>query len=234
MLNESTRQVLKSLGGIGNSAIIRYPLTSVLQLDKSLVAFVDLEALGETQFEDFGLYYMSEFLGLLDFYSNADIQIDNGIVDITAAGSKQSYQTTDLDTMGIFDIPSEVVGQIDGQAPVAEFSLDKDTIDRFKKISTLAKTGSIVFESDDNGLDAIVCNVDANNNFANASVNGLADATINEKISVVLDMVNISKLPSYNFTVKIIKKAETGNYISLWTAEEQPVKIVVAVTKSLI
>jgi len=234
MLNENTRSVLKSLGGIGNSAIIRYPLTSVLQLDKSLVAFVDLEALGENEFDEFGLYYMSEFLGLLDFYSNADIQINNGIVDIKSAGSNQKYQTTDLDTMELFDIPSKVLDRIDGAQPIAEFELSKDDIDRFKKISTLAKVNSLVFESNASNISAIICDVDASGNYMNASTNMLDVSNVSEPIKIQLEMSNISKLPSYNFKVKVIKNNETGNFISLWVAEEQPVKIIVAVTKSLI
>ena len=47
-------------------------------------------------------------------------------------------------------------------------------------------------------------------------------------------MVNISKLPLLDYQVSVYKKPETGNYVSLWVADDQPIKIVVAVTNSLL
>ena len=65
------------------------------------------------------------------------------------------------------------------------------------------------------------------------STNIVPASEVNSKVKIVYDLQNILKLPSIDFKVRIIQNKETGNYISIWEADEQPIKIIVAVQKAI-
>ena len=232
MLGKKTRQAFKDLNTIGNSAIIRYPLTSIIQLDRTLISFIDLEALGEESFEEFGIYFLSEFLALIDLYEDGDIERNGNIIELKNANSTQKYETSDLDIMEIFDMPSTVLEKLLSADTELTFTLNSVELDRIKKVASLLKLKSLVIDADTE-LDLVACNLSENNTYMNESINRINDVDITTPTKVVFDIQNILKIPSIDFNVRIIKNVSTGNYISVWEANEEPVTIVASIQKSL-
>ena len=233
MLNKATRKVFKDLNTIGNSAIIRYPYTSIIQLDRALISFVNLEELGEEPFEDFGIYFLSEFLSLIDLYEDGEINRVDNIIELANADSRQSYETSDLDIMKIFDMPSAVLEKLKASDAEVNFEMSADQLDRIKKVASLLKLKTFIVDAKGDNLDVVVCNLSENNAHMNESVNHIPVSTITNDTKVVYDIQNILKIPSVDFNIKIIKNQETGNYISLWEAVNEPVTIVVSIQKSI-
>ena len=233
MLNKETRKAIKSLLTIGDSAIIRYPYTSVMQLDKTLISFIDLEALGETEFEEFGVYFLSEFLSLVDLYEDGEITREGRLIELKNSTSTQKYQTTELDVMKIFDMPSVILDKMLQSDVEVSFNLGSEQLDRIKKVASLLKLKSLIIDSHDEDLKLIACNLSENNTYMQESTNIVPATEVNSKVKIVYDLQNILKLPSIDFKVRIIQNKETGNYISIWEADEQPIKIIVAVQKAI-
>ncbi|MCK5536171.1 MAG: hypothetical protein KAI79_05045 [Bacteroidales bacterium] len=236
MLNKNTQKAFKDLNTIGNSAIIRYPLTSVIQLDRALISFIDLEALGEEPFEEFGIYFLSEFLSLIDLYDGGEIERKDNIVEFKNASSTQKYETSDLEIMKIFDMPGTVLEKLLDSPTEATFTVSSDMVDRIKKVSSLLKLKSLIVDAnaETKELSLIACNLSENNAYMNESNNSIPDCDITTTTKIVYDIQNILKIPSVDFNIRIIKNPTSGNHISVWEAIDEPVTIVVAVQKSLI
>lgn len=228
MLNENTRKVLKALTSVSNSAILRYPVSTVAQKDKSLIAFVDLEALDEEEFEDFGVSFLSDLLNLVDFYDGADISLNSGIIDIKGENSHQRYRTTDLDMMKAFDISPSILVKMTAETPAIKFDITKDELDRFKKIASLVKSDYMVISDG----TITVCKLDATNNMLDESTTDFVMDSNGCTDNIVFAISNIDKIPSGNYEVSLIKNPKSGNYISLWESCDNPYKIVVSVSKT--
>jgi len=227
MLNENTRKVLKSLTSVSGSAILRYPISTVSQKDKSLIAFVDLEALDEAEFGEFGVSYLSDLLSLIDFYDDANIEINAGIIDIKTETSHQRYRTTELDMMKAFDVSPKILDNLLAETPQIRFDISKDELDRYKKIASLVKSEYFVVQDG----SITVCKLDATNTLLDESTTDhIMDASTEDRVAFA--MTNIDKIPSGSYEVSLIKNPKSGNYISLWTSENDPFKIVVSVAKT--
>lgn len=229
MLNENTRHVLKTLTSIGNNAIVRFPVTTIAQKDKSLIAFVNLETLGEESFTEYGISYLSDFLSLVDFYSDAVIENNNGIIDMKTETSHQRYRSTDLEMMKAYDISGNLIDNIAKVDPCIKFDISADELSRFKKIANLVKSDFFVI-----GASTItVCKLDATNTKLDESTTDVLMSTTEDAQDIVINMSAIDKLPSGNYEVKITKNASSGNFISVWSSADQPINIVVAVAKAI-
>jgi len=230
LLNENTRQGLKSLITVGNAAIVRYPWTSVLQKNKSIIAFINMEEYGENEFEEFGLESMSEFLSLVDFYKNPEIEIENGIISIESGKFHQKYSTSDLDTMKSYTVDISALGRVEATPEVINFEITSEDLIRFKKIASLTKATSFIISGNIDGTNTItVCKLDRNNNMSDESVTEFPMSVKKGGINIEFEMQNISKLPDKNYSVSIKKSETSGNGISVWEANTEPIKIIVSV-----
>jgi hypothetical protein len=226
MLNEQTRKGLKTVSSLGNAAIIRYPYATVLQKNKTLIAFVDLREYGEEEFEEFGLdETLSEFLNLVDFYDDPEIENDGTLITIKSGNRTQHYNTSDVSaTMKSYDIKSEALDKIDATPEVLSFFIPKEEIQRIKKISSLTRADSLIVKDG----QLITGKLDRNGNISNDSVTNFP-VTASKDVSAVFDMGNIGKLPDKDYRVSIKQSEKTGNGISLWEMEDEPIKIIVSV-----
>jgi len=225
LLNETTRKGLKSLTNIGNTAIIRYPWTTVVQADRNLIAFVGLEEYGETPFSEFGLESLSEFLALVEFYRDPEITVDDTTLTLTSGNRVQRYTASDVDDMKAFDIPTTMMTNVGNTPDAITFEISASELQNEKKNASLTRASSFIVNGKDSTIT--VCKLDRNKNISDDSVTQYAMAS-KEDTSIVFDMNNISKLPDKDYTVYIKKSESTGNYISLWEVSDEPIKIIVS------
>ena len=230
MLNEQTRKGLKSLTTVGNAAIVRFPWTSILQKNKSIIAFINLEEYGEEPFEEFGFEEtLSEFLTLVDFYQDPEITSEGNIITIESGNNTQRYETSDLDSMKSFDIPVTTLEKVNSTPEIINFEITSAELIRLKKVSALTKSTSLLVQASvDGDCSLVTCKLDRNNNSSNESVTAFP-MSAQEDINVKFDIANISKLPDRDYQVSIKKSATSGNGVSVWTVTDEPIQIVVSV-----
>lgn len=229
MLSEETRKALKSLTTVGNAAIVRYPWTSVLQKNKSVIAFMNLEDYGESEFEEFGLETMSEFLSLVDFYQDPNIEIEDGIISIESGKFHQKYATSDLDTMKSYDIKVTTLKKVRATPEIIHFRINKEEIQRFKKIASLTKANSLIIRSNPSGNEIVVCKLDRNNNLSDESVTEFPMTVSKDDVNIVVGIQNILKIPDKNYTVSVKQSEASGKCISEWDIEDEPISIIISI-----
>ena len=230
MLNTQTRKGLKTLTTVGNTAIVRYPWTSVLQKNKSLIAFINMEEYGEEPFEEFGLESMSEFLSLVDFYNDPEISEEDGIISIESGKYHQKYGTSDLDTMKSFDVKITTLEKMSAAPEVIAFDISQDELVRFKKIASLTKATNLVVSGNTEGESTLtICKLDRSKNMSDESTSEFP-MSVSKNINISFDVQNFMKLPDKTYSVSIKQSETTGNCISIWEVDDEPISIVVSVS----
>jgi len=228
MLKKETLSQFKKLSGISDSAIIQYPITNFNPADKSILAFLNLEELGEEPFEKFGIYKISEFLQLLDFYSDAEINLDGNVITIKNDITTQRYITTNENNLKSFEVSSAIISKIEQSPLIGNINLTSDDIERIKKISNLLSLSELGISSTES---EIVFTIQADSSQFNTQTQNdnktIMSGGATEAFELKIKMDSIQKLPVCDYTIEIHKNENSGSYITQWDAVDSPLQIVV-------
>lgn len=217
MLNTATRKILGDLTAISSTCIVSYPKTGVQDLDRSIVAFIDLEKLGETEFEPFGLMNVSEFLSLVSLIDNADINIENRVATVKNSDVESKYYTTAISIIEeAYGTNAAILENIDKAFEAATFDITAAELDKLKKTSGFLKVPDLNISA---GEGEVVLNITDTTVKDSNSYKVKVNASVSDaEMNIVLDMNNIKKIPSGAYNIKIAKNQKSGSYITKWTS----------------
>jgi hypothetical protein len=214
MLNNNTRAVVNQLRDISPSVIFTYPITGIRDAAKTIIAFIELDKLGENEFEEFGVIKVKEFMDLLNIAGEAESSITNGVINIKSKQLKCKYITTDLSVLERdFRAKDSMLAKVEETPTASSFKITSHELDQIKKVSSLLGLENFVVSSKDDEVKVTVGNTSINarsesNEFSLVLTNG----EVIEECNVLLSISNVKKLPSGDYDVKIAKSAN-GNVI---------------------
>jgi hypothetical protein len=214
MLNKNTQTVVNQLKDISPSVIFTYPITGIRDASKTIIAFVELDKLGEEEFEEFGVIKVREFMDLLNIAGDADITNDDGVLTIKSKDIKCRYVTTDLDVLeDSFRARPTMLAKVEETPSASTFTITANELDKIKRVSALLSLENFTVISKNDEVLVTVANSSINNKSeSNDFQLTFSDSTVVDECSVLLSVANIRKLPSGNYDVKIAK-SPNGNVI---------------------
>ena len=225
---ENTIPILKKLIQISNSAIIEYPKT-VLTTDHSILASIDLEELGEEKFEKFGIYNLSQFLSLVDYFGeNVFLEKDGENVVINNGKLKQIYETTSINLLEKFSVKPDIFDKVKSVDSVVEFDLTREDLKHIKKISNILGHNDLIVDTSENQL--VITTLDANDNFQNPNYHE-KDIDSREESKFVFDILNINKIPDGDYEFHIKRNPKTNNPIAYLKNIEEPFELLLSIKK---
>jgi len=214
MLNKNTREILGQLGQINPSQIVTYPVTTII-LGKAIQAFLDLSQLGEDEFDEFGVYDISQLNSVVSVIDEPEITNDNGTLTIKNKTQSIKYGTTNLSIIesecrGKPDLIDRITGN---NELVMSFELDAKELDRLKKMAGLLKELSdlIITGKTDGNVDISVTSKEKSSNNYVVNVQG----EVQEEVSMSLVMDIVKKLPNSGFKVSVYKSAK-GSLVAVF------------------
>lgn len=140
MLNKDTLQILQSITGITNSAIISYPETVIQNYNKDVVGIIDFSQREDEGWEEFGIFDLSNFLGALSVLEDPDIRLENEYIIATDKDSEIRFVTSYPSVLSDFTTnPSKVTTTLQADS-VVEVEISTDTINRIRKGANVFKT----------------------------------------------------------------------------------------------
>lgn len=234
MLSKNTQLVINQLKDITPSVIFSYPITGIRDPNKTIIAFIELDKLGDEEFEEFGVLQVRQFMDLLSIAGeDSDISITNGIVHIESKDLKCKYLTNDLDTLEAnFRAKPTMLANVEKTPSASEFKLTAQELDKIKKVSTLLSLENFIVSSRNNKVSINVGNTSINNksegNEFQVTIN---ECVINEECDVLLSINNVRKLPQSDYNVKIAKSAN-GNVIIRFVSDKIPGLTIFIATKT--
>ena len=192
-LSKETIGILKNFSGINSNLFIKSGSNiSTISVGKSLVAMATVP---EQFTQEFGIYDLSEFLGLVSLFEDPEITFDEDYLTIGSGNHTIRYYSADE---GVLVYPKKTP-----DLPEAEFTftLTESDISKITKTASVLKTSDFAFVADGKQIKAIV--KDKSSKTANSFELVIGETTDTYKIS--LNIENFKVIPA-NFTVGIINR----------------------------
>jgi hypothetical protein len=221
MLNKETQKILRDLTNISTTAIVTHPITGIQDIDRSIVAFINLEDLGEEVFEDFGLMNITEFLNIIDLVDDADITMKDKIATIKNDISTTRYYTTDISIIEeSYGTKTAILDNIEKATESATFDISAEQLSKLNKVSNAIKANDLVIRVEDGSLVLDV--TDSTKSDSNNMKTIIEGECSDTDMEIIIDMNNIKKIPGGSYTVKVAKNPKSGSYITKWTSLDLP------------
>lgn len=196
-LSENTLQVLKNFSTINQNVMIRAGNTlKTISEARNVLATSVIE---ENFPQDFGIYDLNEFLGVLGLVNSPRLKFDDGfgIVSDSTGRSKVKYFFSPEETL---TSPSK---DINMPEPDVKFTLDNDTLNKLKRAASTLGHEEVSISGKDGVLSlSVVESQNATSNKYSIDVDGeFGDATFN----FILNIANLKILPG-DYDVSISNK----------------------------
>lgn len=218
-LSENTLQILRNFSGINQNLLIK-PGSNIKTISeaRNVVATADVT---ESFEKDFGIYDLSEFIGVMGLVDTPSLKFEDDFVTVSDSSgrSKVKYFYAAEETL---TSPAKDVNMPDGDV---KFTLDNDTLNKLKKAASTLGHNEVSIKANNGVLSlSIVENQNATSNAFSIDIDGefKQDAVFNFIISIS----NLKILPG-DYDVEISSKL-----ITQFKHKEMPLKYWIALEKT--
>jgi len=230
MLTKKTQNLLKSVSCISQSVILSYPITTVSETDKSVIAFLDLSESEPTEFDRIGIYFVNELLTLMSYFDGENTVSDGKNLLIKGDDGECVYETTDLKIMeDKFWVEPEKLEKIKEANSVFEFEINKEFLQKINKVSTLLQHQNAVIDFRTDETEIILTNFTALDKYMSPSKFKLGGQKTQDGVAV-LSMDTLNSIPPSNYLAKIIVSPK-GNFSLLLEDQLNPIHLLVSILK---
>jgi len=209
MLNPASIQILQAISNITNSAILDYPVTTIQNVNKSILGNIDLSKV-DTEFESYGIFDLSSFLGALSVLEEPTIILDNKMVIAKDLDSTIKFVTSSPASLEDFTTDTEKITSTLAAPSVVEVEIDTDLINRIRKGASVFKTLKDLFIIKEG--DKITLKTGNKESFARQDNSYTIELSpsINsgDNFNIAIPIDNFLSLPAMNFKLAIKKKGE--------------------------
>jgi len=217
MRKETTRKIMKSFM-INPMARLDYPITSLVSPNKSIIAFIDMEKLGEEPFDSFGTSRLDILLNIADTIKGSTLEFTDTDIIVKNDRVKQKVRKSseDLFEQAKYEVLEHIETNMD---KIADIDLDSQTL---KEITTSAKMlgldtmivkeGKIITAKDFNG------DLEDENEIK-------IEGEVKQETS--FNVEDFFKIPNGNYSLKIYTNGDVSTAI-ITPEKIQQVKIVIA------
>lgn len=212
ILNEKTLKILQSLNNINNSVIMSYPVVCVKD-GKSVQAYFNLENLGETQFEEFGIYGVSDFLSAVALIEDPNIELIDKVLHISNNKSKVVFNTANtilLEELCRGD--SDLLNRIKQNESIGKFTLTNEVFKQLRIASNALKNLPNLEVSGEKGKNELTLTIKANEKASNSYVTSV-EGEANEDFSLLVNLTLLKKIPNGDYDIEIFKSKKTGSKV---------------------
>lgn len=193
-ISARTKQILKVFAGINqNVLLIKGNKIRTLSASKTVYAEADVE---ETFPEQFGIYDLNEFLGVLSLFDDPDVQFETNSATISSGKNAVRYLPADESVLVAPKKPLVIAD------PITTFELASESITSAIKAAGVLKAPYITFRGDGKSI-SLIAHDKTNVNSNNFSVE-VADSDVEFEYHVKTEY--LTKLLAEKFEVLILPK----------------------------
>lgn len=204
MLNESSIQVLNSITNITNSAIISYPVTTISNISSDVLMNIDFSKL-EEEFEEYGIYDLSSFLGALSVLEEPTITKDGIIITAKDENSSIQFVSSHPSSLGDYTTNPENITSTCAGHSVVEATIDIALMSKIRKGANVFKTLKDLFITKEGDIVTLKTGNKESFSSSSNSYSLKLETTLNTgpDFEIAVPIANFLALPSADFTLKI-------------------------------
>ena len=208
MLTKASVQVLQSITAITNSVLIEYPITTIRNESGGVIGTINFSVLDE-EFEEFGIFDLSSFLGALDVLDEPVVTLNAGIITAKDTNSSISFVTSSAASLEEFtDDPRKVTSSVDSDS-VVDVDIDTDLMSKIRKGTSIFKSlKDIRLVNKDGVFSLSTANITSFSHQENSYSITLEETSKNTNLDfdIAIPINNFLSLPNMNFTMSIKEK----------------------------
>jgi len=225
MTSKNTRTVIKSF--LFNPAVkFQYPMTSILNAERSLIAFIDMEKLGEEQFSDFGIAKTDTLLSVIDAITESTVTIENDKdpENITIKNSKTTQKIRKSSPDLFQEAKAETISMIRGSFDtVIEIDLMKEDLKDLVQISRMLSLDTLVLKD-----NKMVSGRASGNDMEDENITEIEGKFDSDNGSFKLDLTNLAKLPQMDYKLTVYHRADDNIKVAFLEPDTTGVLVVVS------
>ena len=212
MLNENSIQILQSIVNITNSAILSYPVTTIQNQNRNVIANIDFSKIDD-EFEEYGIFDLSSFLGALSVLEAPVITLQNKVIEAKDSDSQIKFVTSSPSSLEDFTTNPAKITTTCSAKSVVEVQIDTDLINRIRKGASVFKTLKDLFIIKEG--DKIILKTGNKESFARQdnsyTINLEPSLCHGDDFNIAIPIDNFLALPAMDFTLAI-KQGPSGDY----------------------
>jgi hypothetical protein len=197
-LSKKTIDVLKNFSTINANLFVKAGSTiSTMAIQKNIFASIDVD---EKFPEDFGIFNLAEFLGVLSLYSDPELVWDKKFVTIKEGTSKMRYTFAEP---SILTYPTKTIKM---PSKEVEFTLTPDHVSKIQKAAAAISVQDVVIVGD--GKKVVVKVADRKNSSGNEYIIDL-EAETDIKFEAITKVEHLKMMPdTYSVALSAKRIAE--------------------------
>lgn len=167
-ISPRTKQILKNFASINQNVLLTQG-NKIRTISQAKTVYSEAEV-EETFPNEFGIYDLNEFLGVIGLFSDPDIQLDESIMTVSQGKNSVRYLPADS---SVLIAPSK---PFQADVPVTVFSLEAESISAVLKAAGVLKSPVVTFRGDGSKISLVAhdkTNVNSNSFSVDISDNSL-------------------------------------------------------------
>lgn len=226
VLKPQFKKVLQSVVPISNTAIISFPETCV-RSGKSIMAFIDVEKLGEEKFDDFGLYMIDDLLSVSSLVVDGECELKEGVLEFSNSNTKVRYNTSNVEILKEnFEGDFELIDRIKGNEKVGEFKLSSAIMKELKMASNALKNLPNLIVKLSTEAEFLISGNEKSSNSYSTKGEGKGE------VEFSMSLNDLKKIPNGNFDVEVYQNKK-GSLVMILNSEDiDGLRIVSSITKA--
>ena len=205
MLNKDALKILQGITNISNSAILSYPITTIMNDDKDMLCNIDFSILDDDSFTEFGIMDLSSFLNALSVLDNPKIEVINKEVMAKDSNSQISFLTSRVESVAEYTTnPNNITALIEAPS-IVDVKIDTVLIGKIRKGASVFKSLKDLFIiKNDEGVFLKTGNKE---NFVSRSnsyqIKLDTEKSIGANFEIAIPIANFLALPNMEYTLKV-------------------------------
>lgn len=215
MLNKEAIKILQSITAISNSAIISYPITTIINDDADILCNIDFRVIDDQEFEEFGIMDLGSFLNAIDVLDEPSIELINKEVIAKDTNSQISFLTSSLAGLEEYTTdPHNITSIIESDTAIVEVTVDTALIAKIRKGASVFKTLRDLFIiKNKDGVFLKTGNKETFVSRTNSYTIKLdTDIDIGDDFEIAIPINNFLALPNMEYALKIKYNEAVGAY----------------------
>lgn len=241
MIKRELLQLMGSLKSVSDNIVFEgeSQYNYITDLNKSIIAQIDLTNLREHNFESFGVKSLSKFLDLNNMmYNDGSVNYDmndaEGVLTIKSTNMVFDYYVYSSDKLQPFAINPKLIDLLLNAPHMMEFDLEITTVKRILDISRLFELDKVIFSNADNGSLSVKTTQIRKNSSTTHNHKHMLDMKIpgvclDVQEEFIIDVEKFQKIPTGNYKAVVHYMKQQGlKTLVLHSIEKPELKLFVA------
>jgi hypothetical protein len=201
-------------------------MTSILNAERSLIAFIDMEKLGEKSFSDFGIAKTDTLLSVVDAIPDSCITLENekDPENITIENSKTTQKIRKSSPNLFQEAKPETISMIRGSFDtVIDIELKKEDLKDLVQISRMLSLDTLVLKD-----NKMISGRASGNDMEDESITSIEGTFDSDNGSFKLDLTNLAKLPQMDYKLTVYHRQDDNIKVAFLEPDTNGVLVIIS------